>query len=1049
MAYSPLGTPYDQRSYERSWSSLGSTGTVHRRRSRQLSVGSLASAASLYNTPWRSASNHGTPLRSTSYSDLEKGTTPAAPSPPIIASNISRSLSVPPAVPQLVTTTTTPLPSPVESDPLLATPAKRTEYSALDLVDEERADWDEEDHALLESETYDSSAPHLEPPVNFDCVETSSSSLHQPFSRWMNTLRMKKASYKRHIRPKLDALMIPQASQSVVTSPDPSIRGHRKSGSWASSVNFITAVKSATMTVASASIAPLSRSASKRSSHPRLYRGSSGLFDSEPRFSTESGRPSLSLIIDDAARQRAKKRREKIEELIKTEESYLSDLKALSNAYFTFLPPTSPFPSVQVRASARSNITNMLQLHTELLEDLHRVVPFSEHDQTITDDSTPKRKPLHVRWHSEDSIPVRRPPLGTSHTGWSNRYSLDSHRAPSQEPLPLTCTPATAADIGRIFAKNVSVYNHLQGTIKRFALYEEYSARCESMHDDIDFTQRTSFSVWDYDKAIETLSASVNPIKSREANRRKALSIKDLLIKPIQRITRYELLFKDLCRLTPSCDDPNSHAVLDDVLYRLGETCRNVDESRDNPDKLRLMENSWILQDRLCFSDKLPRELLFQRLGRLSLCGTLYVAYRNKTKFNGCYMICVLYESCLLLALADRNSSKYKVVVGTSLASTSIEESDNGKGLQCHTAPFTWKVVFESGGKMYELILGACSEAEESVWRDRLAGRIAVEAQHVAEGHIVPIDLQSPLTRELRSIGKAYGKARGFVRRLSIQRTATLGPMIDSNQVIIMHTSAPKDDMTNASTSSLPGRSKSLPTTSGVPILAPMRAERIKVETAMYDVWTKDSIPYPGMGSRRTENIFKDTANDLLRKLSMASIASNFSRRSMSYTSIRNSHAPTEKLVKAKPIQRPDAVKPKRPPLVNFQNAPDAFLPEDFELQGPDSKRSRRLGLRTLTMTDRPRSPFFFSENKAPELKRAKSTTQARAPTDGEVKAETVDESGRKDSLQVLQSKAGNTVAGAARNEAKVVETDATRKKRPRLLRYLTSKSRVGDERVG
>lgn len=334
MPQSPLGTPYDQRSYERSWSSLGSTGTVHRRRSRQLSVGSLASAASLYNTPWRSASNHGTPLRSTSYSDLEKGTTPEAPSPPIIASNISRSLSVPPAVPQLVTTTTTPLPSPVESDPLLATPAKRTEYSALDLVDEERADWDEEDHALLESETYDSSAPHLEPPVNFDCVEASSSSLHQPFSRWMNTLRMKKAAYKRHIRPRLDALMITHASQSVVTSPDPSIRGHRKSGSWASSVNFITAVKSATMTVASASIAPLSRSASKRSSHPRLYRGSSGLFDSEPRFSTESGRPSLSLIIDDAARQRAKKRREKIEELIKTEESYLSDLKALSNVSF-------------------------------------------------------------------------------------------------------------------------------------------------------------------------------------------------------------------------------------------------------------------------------------------------------------------------------------------------------------------------------------------------------------------------------------------------------------------------------------------------------------------------------------------------------------------------------------------------------------------------------------------------------------------------------------------------------------------------------------------
>jgi hypothetical protein len=332
------------------------------------------------------------------------------------------------------------------------------------------------------------------------------------------------------------------------------------------------------------------------------------------------------------------------------------------------------------------------------------------------------------------------------------------------------------------------------------------------------------------------------------------------------------------------------------------------------------------------------------------------------------------------------------------------------------------------------------------VWRDRLAGRIAVEAQHVTEGHDAPIELQSPLTRELRSIGKAYGKARGFLRRLSVHRTATLGPTTDSNQVIILHTSAPKDDLNNSSTSSLPGRSKSVPNASGVPTLAPMRAERIKLETAMSDVWTKDSIPYPGMGSRRTENIFKDTASDLLRKLSMASIASNFSRRSMSYTSVHHSHSQAEKLVKSKPVQRQDTFKPKGPPLVNFHNAPDAFLPEDFELQGPESKRSRRPGLRTLTMTDRPRSPFFFSENKAPEVKRAKSTRQTRALTKSEVKAETVDvSSDRRDSLQAAaaaQSEAGGCMMGEAKEVKEGMDSDTMRKKRPRLLRYLTSKSR-------
>lgn len=326
MPQSPLGSPYDQRSYERSWSSLGSTGTVHHRRSRQLSVGSLTSAASVCGPSWRSPSSHGTPLRPTSYSDFEEGTYPAALHRATVSSNISRPVSVPPAVPQFVPAVT-PLPSPAESEPVLGTPALN---STLDFVDEERGDW-EEGHALLESDIYDGSDPNVESSIADHGIGSCSLTSQQPFSRWMNTLKLKKASYKSRIHPKLD---VPFLNQPVVTSPEPSVRGHRKSESWASSVNFVTAVKSATITVASASIAPLSRSASKRSGHLGFCRGSSGVFESEPRISTDSARPSLSLIIDDAARQRAKKRREKIEELIRTEESYLADLKALSSVSF-------------------------------------------------------------------------------------------------------------------------------------------------------------------------------------------------------------------------------------------------------------------------------------------------------------------------------------------------------------------------------------------------------------------------------------------------------------------------------------------------------------------------------------------------------------------------------------------------------------------------------------------------------------------------------------------------------------------------------------------
>jgi hypothetical protein len=62
-------------------------------------------------------------------------------------------------------------------------------------------------------------------------------------------------------------------------------------------------------------------------------------------------------------------------------------------------------------------------------------------------------------------------------------------------------------------------------------VYEEYGANFELVQRDVDEIQRAITAWPEYDRAIEVLSAHVNPVKSREANRRKALTIKDLLIK--------------------------------------------------------------------------------------------------------------------------------------------------------------------------------------------------------------------------------------------------------------------------------------------------------------------------------------------------------------------------------------------------------------------------------------------------------------------------------------------------------------------------------------
>ena len=48
-------------------------------------------------------------------------------------------------------------------------------------------------------------------------------------------------------------------------------------------------------------------------------------------------------------------------------------------------------------------------------------------------------------------------------------------------------------------------------------------------------------------------------------------------------------------------DDPDSHAEIDKVLVRLRETAREINKATDDPDKRKLIEKTWQLQDRLLF----------------------------------------------------------------------------------------------------------------------------------------------------------------------------------------------------------------------------------------------------------------------------------------------------------------------------------------------------------------------------------------------------------------------------------------------------------------
>ncbi|KAI6804642.1 hypothetical protein KC361_g73 [Hortaea werneckii] len=764
--------------------------------------------------------------------------------------------------------------------------------------DEGQADISPQAVSLQQNEAEDENSSPLSPsPVNF--------------RKWVNTLRRKKAQKPVHVTPRdqrwtLDDFEASNSPSQKQYRPSQ----HRKQGSYSSSVAFVTAVRSATATLASASVATVSR----RNSKWRRAQRSSLISGSEARPSMETQRS----VMDDAARARSRKRRERIEELIRTEEGYVADLKALSNALYTILGYQ---PDSQSSARNRACV-----------------------------DVSPSRIATGQHVRSEATVG------GTAWMGLclrgSTRLVRDGH-------------------------DGLSIFIALQKTRRRWrrcAIRRSWSPSL-GYRSDVDFDGYMKRS--DYDSAIETLAYTINPVQSRDANKRKALTVKDLLIKPIQRLPRYELLFSDLWKLTPVCDDPDCHATLQKLLVDINQACQLMNQAKDDHSALRVLEVTWLIGERLTFSGQVPRSVFLKLLGQVMLCGCLHIAYRTRERVRGCYVICILFETTLLLAVAPEDQQRYSTLAGIALANATIADCDDMKGLQCYTAPHSWKLVFEHSARMYEVIFTACSAPEKDAWIKRISDTTATQSQAVAEGTTNAFELQSPIVTEMRSIGRAFGKPGSFVRRMSVRRAATVGPTTDLNQVIIKNTQAVKEALDNNSTASLPiGRSQTVAGPSQVQTLAPRRADRVRLEALLSDVWSKEALPYPGMTMRRTEDI-RASANNVMRKFSMASIASNFStsKRNASYTSISSArHNNSKEDSRSGDGSRATSRKHRRharAPLVDFHNAPDAFLPEDFGLEDPTKRK--RSALRTLTMNmERPFTPLL-GENRPVALRRTQS----------------------------------------------------------------------------
>ncbi|KAK8048847.1 RhoGEF domain-containing protein [Apiospora phragmitis] len=462
------------------------------------------------------------------------------------------------------------------------------------------------------------------------------------------------------------------------------------------------------------------------------------------------------MSIDPTVMERQLQRRRVIEELISTEESYIGDIKFLMNVYVTILA-SLPTQQQGLRSSINRNLTDIVELHEEILGELHRVVPNSEYTQLqqVQPAHKPTTRQNHQRWYSLDSVPEVKD--GT----------------PWLQDLPgMIAEPTIAADVAQVFGDRMY----------RFFVYEEYGAKYEMMIKDVASTHRAMPQWETYQKGLEALAASLGSANHHVDRSRKSLTIGDLLVK------------------------------IENVLVRLREATAEINRATDDPSVKVTVEKTWLLQDRLIFPDQsfdTNTKANVRLLGQIQLCGALHVCWQTRKGVKGRYMICLLYRDSLCLATAEGLNQVYAIQACIGLNTIKLEEADNGRGLQCHTAPFSWKLVFEIDHQLYEIIMTACTPKEEMEWRTRLTGLIPNEPHDHPEA-----PLCSSLSLDIKSLGTVFGKP-GSGSVTPINRSQSL-----------------------------------LTTNSRIPCLSPGRGERARLEALLADVWSRAALPFPGITNR-------------------------------------------------------------------------------------------------------------------------------------------------------------------------------------------------------
>ncbi|OOG00519.1 hypothetical protein ASPCADRAFT_511500 [Aspergillus carbonarius ITEM 5010] len=650
------------------------------------------------------------------------------------------------------------------------------------------------------------------------------------FKRWMNSFRSRKGCHpperyiegwpeeltqdKQDLAPDLSSLHAIQEAQEKQWE---SLSRHSST---------LGTVKTATLSITSQSVVR-SRGTTQSTTNQSIR--------SDVRESLDSLRPTLSSSIDEEAQHRAIKRRRVLRELITTECDYVFGLKALADALFI----------VSVRPEIYDNIQQIRDTHEDFLAHIRNLTPISNLAGAEFDNLMPQG--LHKRLCAIDF--GLRPLHNKSLRSRSFRASVDSRlkvlAAETKEALQVAREVGKLSDsftAYKVFCKNYSLltvdFNLLRQSVPNWRIYEQ---------------------------GLEALSKSAASLERQTQEENKAMSLNDLLIKPVQRLCKYPLLLEELLRWTHIQDDPSAHDGIRQVLERVRAVVCEINHGINNSVNNALVNKTLSLQGFMDLSASNTVSDAYKQLGPLTLCGVLHITYQTSDYITGGYMVCILFPYHLLIAKPSDDYRRLRAVACLFISDLKIDSLRNGEGLRCYGCLFSWKLTFQYLGENFELVLSASSACEEKKWKTEIL-KSAAALTNIQKPVLAKLKEYSFLSLELIPLTCGSGPLPPLPRRPSMQVLATSRNLPDSQNIIIKKTHCPQSLHLSGAVDGELERPK---TSSSCPafVLTARRQDRILLERAIASLYTRDVLPYPGM-TLGTGDIFLSPGS-IMRHLSL------------------------------------------------------------------------------------------------------------------------------------------------------------------------------------